>query len=72
MTSGYDLVRVTLHGITHAARMFVHWGIWEAVGTACGTRAGTGVTHKLGEQATVAPNVDCMSCLVAEDWPRAR
>lgn len=65
-SSGYDLVRVTLHGVTHAARRFVHWGIWEAI-TSCGTPAGPDEIHWLN-----APDVDCMSCLVAEGKPHAR
>lgn len=71
-SSGYDLVRVTLHGVTHAARRFVHWGIWEAVEASCGTPAGAGEIYWLNATAPRAPDVDCMSCLVAEGKPRAR
>jgi hypothetical protein len=65
---GYDLVRVTLHGITHDAMMFQN----SSVTTACGVGAGLGEIHRLGVLATSPPDVDCMSCLVAEGRPRAR
>lgn len=69
---GYDLVRVTLYGVTHAARRFVHWSLWEDVETSCGIPAGAGDIHWLGATKPAAPDVDCMSCLVAESRPRAR
>jgi hypothetical protein len=71
-SSRYDLVRVTLHGITHAARRFVHWGTWEVIEASCGTPVGPGEIHGLNATAPRAPDVDCMSCLVAEGKPHAR
>ena len=70
-SSGYDIVRVTLYGVTHAARRFVHWDIWEAIEASCGIPAGPGEVHLLNEP-NAAPDVDCMSCLVAEGRSRAR
>lgn len=67
MRAGYDLVRVTLDKITHAAVLFQN----SIVTTACGIPAGLGEIHRLGVLVTAAPNVDCMSCLVAESRPRA-
>lgn len=66
MTSGYDLVRVTLGQITHSARQDASdgWGF-----TACGRpthrdrdKIYDGGSVRIG----VAPNVDCMSCFVHE------
>lgn len=66
--AGYDVVRVTLYGITHAALEFQN----SSVTTSCGIGAGLGEIHRLGVLATTAPDVDCMSCLVTESRPRAR
>lgn len=65
---GYDAVRVTLYGITHAALLFQN----ISVTTSCGIGAGLGKVHRLGATAPHAPDVDCMSCLVVEGRPRAR
>lgn len=64
---GYDLVRVTLHSITHAAMIFQN----NSVTTACGVGAGLGQIHYLGVLRTSPPDVDCMSCLVAEGRGKA-
>lgn len=66
--SGYDLVRVMLYGVTHAARLFQN----SSVTTSCGIGAGLGEIHRLGVLSMSPPDVDCMSCLVAEGRPRAR
>lgn len=60
--ASYDLVRVTLHSVTHAATMFQD----SSVITACGVGAGLGEVHPLGVLETTPPDVDCMSCLIAE------
>lgn len=59
---GFDLVRVTLGGVTHAALQFQD----SSVTTICGIGAGLGEIHSLGVLRTTPPDVDCMSCLVAE------
>lgn len=69
MTTGYDLVRATLDGITHAARTYKGSAMVIA---ACGIPVGRGEVHRLGVLATLPPDVDCISCLVAEGRPRAR
>lgn len=65
---GYDAVRVTLYGVTHAALLFQN----SIVTTSCGIEAGLGEVHRLGVLNTTAPDVDCMSCFVAEGKSRAR
>lgn len=67
MTSGYDLVRATLDGVTHAARKDIRGRVFSA----CGMWVGTAGIHWLGVLETTAPDVDCMSCLVVEGRPRA-
>ena len=66
-SSGYDMVIVTLNGISHSARQDPR-DRW--IFTACGAPVYTG---RAADIVTVHPltsysalNVDCMSCLVAE------
>ncbi len=68
MTSGYDLVRATLDGVTHSARQDVDGRVFSA----CGMWVGKAEIHQLGVLALLPPDVDCMSCLVAEGRARVR
>lgn len=69
MTSGYDLIRVTLQGVTHAGLLLQN----SSVTTTCGVSDGfRGEVYSLGVLAMSPPDVDCMSCLVAEGKRRVR
>ena len=63
------VVRVTLDGITHAARYYSSSGV---VVTVCEIPAGKGRIYQTGSVlACEAPAVDCMSCLVHESQEKA-
>ena len=66
MTSGYDLVRVTLGQVTHSARQDASDGLGF---TACGRATRQDRDRIYGGKTVLmglAPDVDCMSCLVHE------
>ncbi len=66
MTSGYDLVRVTLGQITHSARLYANDGRGFTV---CGKSSYLDQNRIYSSEVVfmgLAPNVDCMTCLVEQ------